>query len=152
MTGETHNIESVEHLGRLAGEFSQKLRVGDVVLLKGELGAGKTAFTQAVGKYLHVSDAISSPTFTVEARYPIQGNHIAELVHIDLYRIGDLSNTSEHGLHMRELFEHAADNGQVVFVEWAERLGDIVPDQYWELVFEHGESIDKRIVTMTYYD
>ncbi|MBD5657361.1 MAG: tRNA (adenosine(37)-N6)-threonylcarbamoyltransferase complex ATPase subunit type 1 TsaE [Candidatus Eremiobacteraeota bacterium] len=101
----------------LASNFARSLRPGDVVALEGELGAGKTTFVAAVVRALHGSDEVASPTFTFWHRYAGQ----PPLEHLDLYRIENPAEAAELGLH------DAFDARSVTFVEWPERLPELVP-------------------------
>jgi tRNA threonylcarbamoyladenosine biosynthesis protein TsaE len=105
----------------IASALAQLSRPGDVVVLAGEMGAGKTTFAQCFGRALGVVDAITSPTFTLVHSYPVPGRRLT-LHHADLYR---LDRTSE--LHHLALDELAEFDG-VVLIEWgdvaAATLGD----------------------------
>jgi tRNA threonylcarbamoyl adenosine modification protein YjeE len=104
-------------LQEAAGELARFLRPGDVVALRGELGAGKTTFARAVVSALHGGDAASSPTFAFWHRYAG-----APLVnHLDLYRVERAEELAELGLE--EAFEPQA----IVLVEWLERAGSLLP-------------------------
>ena len=97
-----------EDLGRLMGE---RLRLGDVVLLVGELGAGKTTFVRGMAEGTGSKAAVASPTFQLVRIYPGR----VQLAHIDLYRVENPAELADLGL------EELADHGAVV-VEWGERL------------------------------
>lgn len=113
-----------EHLGR-------RLATGDVVLLYGDLGAGKTAFVRGLARGLGASpDAVSSPTFTLVQEYSGR----VKLHHVDLYR---LQPTEVGDLGLDELSEGDA----VVAVEWAERWVD-APERAWVVRIAHaGEGV-----------
>lgn len=98
-----------EREGRLLGE---RLRAGDVVLLTGELGAGKTTFVRGVAQGTGSSAPVASPTFQLVRIYPGR----VQLAHVDLYRVE--SDTELRDLGLEELAEQGA-----VVVEWGERLG-----------------------------
>lgn len=103
----------------IAAVLADLARSGDIIVLSGEMGAGKTAFAQGFGAALGVTDRITSPTFTLVRSYPVDsGPHAGKVTlhHADIYR---LERTSEvRDLALREL----ADFGGVVLVEW----GDVV--------------------------
>jgi tRNA threonylcarbamoyladenosine biosynthesis protein TsaE len=95
-----------------AGEaLGRRLRVGDVVLLKGELGAGKTTFVRGVARGAGSSAPVASPTFQLVRVYPGR----LQLAHVDLYRVEKPPEVAELGL------DELADEGAVL-VEWGDRL------------------------------
>jgi tRNA threonylcarbamoyladenosine biosynthesis protein TsaE len=104
----SESVERTRALGQALGELA---RAGDVVLLEGELGAGKTAFTQGVGLGLGVTATINSPTFTILKEY--EGR--LPLYHFDLYRLDEPDELYELG------FEGYFHEDGVCVVEWAER-------------------------------
>ena len=121
----------------VAGErFAARLKRGDVVLLHGDLGAGKTAFVRGLAKGLGASaDDVSSPTFTLiqEYRGPVT------LQHVDLYR---LKPAEIEGLGLDEL----TDGSAVVAIEWAERW-TAAPSESWIVRMQH-EGEDRRRITI----
>ena len=119
-----------------AGEaFARQLRPGDVVLLYGDLGAGKTAFVRGMARGLGASpDEVSSPTFTIIQEY---AGAAATLFHVDLYR---LSPAEVEDLGLDDL---VAGNG-VVAIEWAERWGGR-PDDGYEVTIEAAPDDSRTI-------
>ena len=109
------SVERTQALGRALGELA---RAGDVILLEGELGAGKTAFTQGIGLGLGVTATINSPTFTILKEY--EGR--LPLYHFDLYRLDEPDELYELG------FEDYFTGDGVCVVEWAER-GEFKDDE-----------------------
>jgi len=103
--------ESVEQTRRLGAILGGLLARGDVVLLHGELGAGKTAFTQGIGRGLGVAATVNSPTFTILKEYAGR----LPLYHFDLYRIEDPGELESLGF-----VDYFAGDG-VSVIEWAER-------------------------------
>ncbi len=97
----------------LAGRLALLLRPGDVVLLEGDLGAGKTTFTQGLAAALGVESGVTSPTFTLMNIYATTAGF--DLVHVDVYRLERLSEVVD--LALPEMLE----DGAVVIVEWGER-------------------------------
>lgn len=93
----------------LASELASKLKGGEVVLLNGRLGAGKTAFTKGLAKALGIEKSVTSPTFTIMKEYCGR----LKLCHFDMYRIGDESETEELGLT-----EYLYGDGTVCVIEW----------------------------------
>jgi tRNA threonylcarbamoyl adenosine modification protein YjeE len=112
---------------RLAEDIAAKLAIGDVIALRGDLGAGKTSFARALIRAVAADPALEvpSPTFTIvqtyEARLPI--------AHFDLYRLGSADELDEIG------FDEAVSEG-VVLVEWPERAGDSLPANRLEIALE----------------
>jgi tRNA threonylcarbamoyladenosine biosynthesis protein TsaE len=94
---------------RLAAELARELRDGDVVLVRGEMGSGKTTFVRGAARALGVGDAVTSPTFSIGHRY--RGDAVT-VSHLDLYRLADLSH-EDPGL----LADYLGP-GRIAFVEW----------------------------------
>ena len=79
--------KSEEDTINFANDFAKNLKVGDIIILSGELGSGKTKFTQGVLKYFGLENEISSPTFTIVNEYNTKNTNI---YHFDLYRLSDI--------------------------------------------------------------
>lgn len=108
-------------LPTIAGELAHELAGGDVVLLSGELGAGKTTFTKALATALGVQTTVTSPTFTLMNVYPVSGHPtIHELVHVDTYRIERSEELEEIGLA-----EYLGRPDTLCVIEWPEKILDI---------------------------
>ncbi len=143
----THNITSLEALYSLASSVAAELQPGDVVLLSGELGAGKTTFTQSLGKALGVKDTITSPTFTLVGEYQASNNpDITTLIHIDLYRTGDQTALNNNYIH--ELVDTAKEQKAVVVIEWGELMQQEIKNRTWRIDFKPGDTEDERVVTV----
>ncbi|MCA9360268.1 tRNA (adenosine(37)-N6)-threonylcarbamoyltransferase complex ATPase subunit type 1 TsaE [Candidatus Nomurabacteria bacterium] len=93
-----------------------------VIALTGDLGAGKTTFTQELGRRLGVLEQITSPTFTIMKQYDISYDGFEKLIHIDAYRIESVDETKP--LHLDSLFSQPKT---IVCVEWPERIHAILP-------------------------
>jgi tRNA threonylcarbamoyladenosine biosynthesis protein TsaE len=125
-----------------AGEtFAPLLRPGDIVLLSGPLGAGKTTFTQGVGRGLGVRERVTSPTFTIVRQHEcINEFGITTLHHADVYRVGSLGEVDD--LALGELVEEAA----VAIVEWGEiaspLFGHDVINVSFDINGEEGRTIE----------
>jgi tRNA threonylcarbamoyladenosine biosynthesis protein TsaE len=100
--------ESAEQTEALGAELAARLRAGDVVLVEGELGSGKTTFVRGACRALGVAAVVSSPTFTIGQRYPAE----VGVSHLDLYRIADL------GAEDPELLADYLGPDRIAFVEW----------------------------------
>lgn len=137
------NIESPEAMAELGALVARQLRAGDLVLLNGELGAGKTTFTRGLGEALGVRGAVTSPTFVLARTHPADPT---PLVHVDAYRLGS-------ALELDDLDIDYA--GSIVVVEWGAGLLDGVAESWLELdiVRPHGgdpdAEVEPREVTVT---
>lgn len=134
----TYNVNSVEETWSIAREFAHELRAGDVVCLEGDLGAGKTTFTQGLAAELGVRRAVTSPTFCLVVEYPTPQ---LLLVHMDLYRLHDADDVLTIG------WEDYLARGAVMLVEWPERAAELIPANAWHITFTHGATDDARTIT-----
>lgn len=112
MNSTVHRTASAAETQELGRRFGASLRGGEVVLLCGDLGAGKTQFAKGVAAALGVGTEVVSPTFTLAARYEAR----LPLVHYDLYRLRDLRELREIG------FLETDDAAEVALVEWGDRI------------------------------
>lgn len=134
----TKTLTSLEALQVEAAEFAASLRPIEghalLVALSGELGAGKTSFTQGMADALGIEEPITSPTFVLEKVYELDGQPFERLVHIDAYRLeGD---TSLAPLGFDELY---ADPMNLIVFEWPERVGEQLPPPDHHLSFSVAE-------------
>ena len=107
----------------LAENISKNENSATVVGLYGDLGSGKTAFTQAVAKCLGVKEAVTSPTFVIEKIYKLDHQDFDHLIHIDAYRL----KGGDELLHLG--WEEIAKNPKnIIFIEWPERIAEILPN------------------------
>ncbi len=121
----------------LAGKLAPFFRAGDLVILTGELGAGKTVFVRGLARGLGIDeDLVNSPSFTVVNEYP---DGKLPLFHFDLYRLGDASELQEIGWD-----EYRRRDGLVV-VEWGERADGYLPPHYYRIVFTPLNEQDRQI-------
>lgn len=128
--------KSVDDTRELGAALAALARPGDVILLSGELGAGKTALAQGFGRALGVEEPIVSPTFILVRTY--RGR--LTLVHCDAYRIDDLQEVAD--LDLPELL----DDGGVALVEWGDTIAPVLPADYLEVRLEFGDGDDDRRV------
>lgn len=110
-------VKTLTETGLLAQDFAKTIKKGDVVVLNGDLGAGKTTFTQYVLRALGVKDIVNSPTFAILKSY--KGKFLFE--HIDAYRI-NLDEAIEIGLD-----EILSKKDRVFFIEWAQNIEPLIP-------------------------
>jgi tRNA threonylcarbamoyladenosine biosynthesis protein TsaE len=127
--------DSAEETQRAGQSFAALLRPGDIVLLSGRLGAGKTTFVQGVARGLGVSERVTSPTFTMVRPHPGHNDlGIKTLLHADVYRVQSLAEVVD--LALGELVEEAA----VALVEW----GDLASTLYGREVLTIQFEVDLR--------
>jgi tRNA threonylcarbamoyladenosine biosynthesis protein TsaE len=127
---------SPEETERVAGELALRLRLGDVVTVSGELGAGKTTFVRGACRALGVDGRVTSPTYTIGHRYAGR----VPVSHLDLFRFRDVS-AAEWG-DLEPYFDDA-----VVFVEWPEAGEGVLPTPRFAVRLEHGDD-GARIVSV----
>lgn len=123
----THSVEQTQSLARaLAGN----LHAGDVVVLNGDLGAGKTHFVQGLAQALGIEQAVTSPTFNILLSYPVDAADpagISLLNHFDLYRLEDESELDDIG------YWEVLEGEGATCIEWGDKFPDAMPDDYLEL-------------------
>lgn len=128
------DAEATTDLGR---RLAAVLAPADLLLLYGDLGAGKTTLVQGLAEGLGITEAITSPSFAIAQHYQGAGEQPG-LVHLDLYRLEDARCADE--LFSQEQ-EEAEALGAVLAVEWPERLSQ-VPAEAWRLRLEHADPAD----------
>lgn len=135
---ETNSWEETYALGK---EMGEKCKPGDVYTLVGDLGVGKTVFTQGIGAGLGISEPINSPTFTIlqvyeEGRMPFY--------HFDVYRIGDVEEMDEIG------FEDYIYGDGLSLIEWSNLIEEILPEKRTQITIEKDldKGFDYRKITI----
>ena len=138
MVTETRSPEETYELGRKIG---LQARPGQVYTLTGDLGVGKTVFTQGVAAGLGITEPVSSPTFTIvqiyeEGRLPFY--------HFDVYRIGDIEELEEIG------YDDYFFGKGICLIEWAELIEEILPDDRISITIEKdlAQGFDYRRITV----
>ncbi|MDO5346665.1 MAG: tRNA (adenosine(37)-N6)-threonylcarbamoyltransferase complex ATPase subunit type 1 TsaE [Lachnospiraceae bacterium] len=138
MVIESHSEKETYELGRKLG---MEARAGQVITLVGDLGVGKTVFTQGLAAGLGIAEPVSSPTFTIvqiyeEGRLP--------LYHFDVYRIGDIEEMDEIG------YEDYFYGEGVCLIEWANLVEEILPEHLTEILIEKDlkQGFDYRRITV----
>ena len=118
-----------------AKDFAEKLNKHSIIVLSGDLGSGKTKFTEGILKYFGLDDEISSPTFTIVNEYDAKD---VKLFHFDLYRLEDIDEFYAIG------GEEYLQNGICIF-EWGEMIESILPNGYIKITFSRDlENVDLR--------
>ena len=113
-------VNSLEETEKLAQNFAKELEIGQVVLLNGDLGAGKTTFTQFVFAALGVKEIVTSPTFAILKSYK---SDLCTLHHFDMYRINE-EEAIESGFD-----EILGDSTTIRFVEWSDNVSALLPNK-----------------------
>jgi tRNA threonylcarbamoyladenosine biosynthesis protein TsaE len=140
-------VSNLEELNDFAGRLVNKLKelrndVGAIVVaLSGDLGAGKTALTQATGKALGVNATITSPTFTIMQRYETSDDIFSSLVHLDAYRF-----ESSDELAPLRFAEILKEKNTLIVVEWPERIEDSLPDSVIKLSIAITNQPERELV------
>ena len=133
-TCHTSSSEETTAFGRLVGAWLKEKISGVphtsyVLLLEGELGAGKTTYTQGLASALGITERLISPTFVFEREYPIPDSMYV-LHHFDLYRKND--DMPLRTLGLTELF---GNPGSIIIIEWPDKLGSMLPESYMHITF-----------------
>ncbi|MBR3807099.1 MAG: tRNA (adenosine(37)-N6)-threonylcarbamoyltransferase complex ATPase subunit type 1 TsaE [Lachnospiraceae bacterium] len=135
---ESYSADDTFSIGK---EIGENAKPGSVYTLIGDLGVGKTVFTQGVAKGLEITEPISSPTFTIlqvyeEGRLPFY--------HFDVYRIGDVEEMEEIG------YEDCFYGDGICFIEWANLIEEILPKNYTQVTIEKDleKGFDYRKITI----
>ena len=139
-TFETGSPEETEALSR---RLAKKLSQSAVLLLSGDLGAGKTTFVKGLAQHFSIDpNRVISPTFVLIREY--EGD--VKLIHADAYRSSDPKEFLEIGL------EEYLNNPGIVIIEWGEKLRDIAPDDAIEIQFEMLQGDERRITIQASFD
>jgi tRNA threonylcarbamoyladenosine biosynthesis protein TsaE len=134
---------SFEETQLIAESFAKTLRGGEVLCLYGDLGHGKTTFTQGLGKGLRVSRYVNSPTFIIMRSYKLPDEKT--LYHVDLYRLEQEQEMIDIGL-----VDLMHNPDAIVVIEWPEKLGTLLPKKRIDIQFGYlGENV--REITIHEY-
>jgi len=127
--------DSEQRTREIGEELGAVLRTGDIVLLSGDLGAGKTCFAQGIARGLGVEQPVTSPSFVLMNEY--QGRET--MFHVDLYRMSDVDELDDLGLW------DYAERG-VLVVEWPERGAELLPGDGLHIAMDHGSTERARVL------
>lgn len=132
----SNSEEETLNFGKKLGSYLKK---GDIITLTGELGAGKTKFTEGILSYFNLENEISSPTFTIVNEYI---NENINIYHFDVYRLSDSSEFYEIG------GEEYFDKG-ICIIEWAELIEDALPSEYLKVsIIKDNLNENRRIINL----
>lgn len=123
-------------------DWSGKTKGALVMGLYGDLGSGKTTFTQYFGKLLGIDETMASPTFVIEKIYKIEdkSDKFDHLIHIDAYRIESAKEIEMLGF--RELLVNPRN---IIMIEWPEKISEIMPAGHIKIRFEHADEFTRKI-------
>ncbi len=133
----TKNSQETKKTGKILGKEILKEEKGRVIGLKGELGSGKTTFIQGLAQGLGVKDKITSPTFVVFKKY---GMKEKDFYHVDCYRLNSGDDLIDLGFD-----EILKDQKNIILIEWAEKVKEILPKKILWIDFEYLDKDKRRI-------
>lgn len=135
----SHSEEETIEFGR---QIASQLKKGDLILLCGELGSGKTKLTEGILSYFHLQNEISSPTFTIVNEYQTPS---FPLFHFDVYRLEDIDEF--YAIGGEEYFEKG-----VCIIEWGEKIESILPPNYIKIFFSRNfEQENSRVLDIQFF-
>ena len=130
--------KAVDQTRELAAAIAALVVPGDIVLLSGDLGAGKTAFVQGFARAVGVEEQVTSPTFTIAKSYAGR----IRLHHLDVYRLDHLQEAEDLGL------AELVDDGSVTIIEWGEAVAPVLPADYLAVALAYGDGDDDRLLSL----
>jgi tRNA threonylcarbamoyladenosine biosynthesis protein TsaE len=133
----TLRTKSADDTAAVAGEVAAFATPGDIVVLAGDLGTGKTVFAKGFGAALGVQEPITSPTFVLMRTY--EGGRMP-LLHLDVYRLDHMQEAVDLGL------AEILDDGAVALIEWGDVVAPVLPADFLEVRLEQGDDDDDRSV------
>lgn len=133
----TIKIESIQEIKKVAQEFLRIIGDKKHFSFKGKMGAGKTTFIKSLCETLGVSEIVNSPTFSIVNEYETEKKDI--IYHFDFYRINKIQEASDFGVE--EYFE----SGNLCFMEWAENITPLLPDDVIEIEIMEKEDGSREI-------
>lgn len=133
---------SPEETFKIAEELGKDAKAGDIFCLNGDLGTGKTLFSQGFAKGLGIEESVNSPTFTIVQEY---NDGRLSFYHFDVYRIADAEEMEEVG------FTDMIYGDGVCLIEWADLISDILPDHYVRVTIEKNleKGFDYRCIKIS---
>lgn len=132
-----NGLEETEDFGRRLGKI---LKSGDMIVLSGDLGAGKTTLTKSIGLGLGVEDYITSPTFALVNEYRTRDNW---LYHFDVYRLENIGDLDDLG------FDDYFYSKGINIIEWGDRIEDLLPKERIKLDIVKGAGLEERVISLS---
>ena len=131
----SQNINSLSQTDLIAANFSKIIHPGDLVLLNGNLGSGKTTFIKSVCRNYRINN-VSSPSFSIVNEY----TGVTRVFHFDFYRLKSAVELFDIGFE-----EYLNDEDAIVFIEWAELFSEVLPKRFYEIKIEQEKESDRII-------
>jgi len=127
----------------LAKKITADFKGAEVLGLIGDLGAGKTIFTQGVAEALGITEVVNSPTFVLMKVYNVssQQRAVSRLVHVDAYRLSNSQELKDIGLD-----EYLGRKDTIVVIEWADKVKELLPKNSMIIEFKLGENENQRVI------
>ena len=129
-------LKNLEETIKFGHNFSLDLKAKSIILLKGQIGAGKTSLVKGIAEGLQIKENITSPTFALSHHY---NSGKLPLIHMDLYRLEDTSSAQELFLEEEEELEQ---NNGIMVIEWPEKIISIV-EEYWLIEIKYSEGSNR---------
>lgn len=142
--------ENTEQTENIARDFinnilnKEKPEHATVVAMIGDLGSGKTTFTQQIANILDIKETVTSPTFVIEKIYKLDNQIFKNLIHIDVYRLDEAKELQVLGFD-----EIIKDRNNIIFIEWADKIKEILPPNYIKISFTVIDQ-NKREINIEY--
>jgi len=130
-------VENFAKTLNLGERLSHKLNPESIVLLKGPIGAGKTSFVQGIAKGLSISEDITSPTFAISHHY---NSGKIPLIHLDLYRLEDISSAKEIFFSEEE---EAIQKQAILVIEWPELIEPVI-ENFWKIEISYAKNYGRN--------
>lgn len=140
MTKQVFDISSIDELKQVALAIKDLCNYNKIFIVDGEMGAGKTTLISNTCKLLNIEDEPSSPTYSIVNTY--LSKEFGEINHFDFYRLEDENEAIESGL------DEPLYNGSICFIEWAEKIENLLPVTYVKVVIETLLN-NHRLITIT---
>ncbi len=140
---QTFISHSAHETKEISKELARTLEGGDIIILKGELGAGKTAFTKGIAEGLGIEKEVMSPTFTLMSVYPVNHETIKELVHVDTYRLETYEDLVEIGIE-----EYLGRSDTLTIIEWPEKVEKLLENRKLTVVTLKAGTTTERTITI----
>jgi tRNA threonylcarbamoyladenosine biosynthesis protein TsaE len=133
-----HFVYTLDEIDSIAAKIIPLLNATNIVAVNGAMGAGKTTFIHAVCRQMEVIDIMSSPTYSIIEQYKTTKNFLIN--HIDVYRLKDTEEAIQAGV------EDAINSGDFCFIEWPEKIANILPLHFIDIFIEPENHTKRRLV------